>query len=166
LKRLYLQAIASARRTIDLTSPYFVTDESTIWSVEDAIRRGVRIRLLVEGDITDAMPVKYASRQAYDALLNMGVEIYEYQPTMMHAKTLVVDGIFSIFGSANFDNRSLELNDELNVGVWSRRLAVRFTEDFEKDLRTSTRLDLAKWRNRSPLMKFREYLWSYFGEVF
>ena len=166
LKRLYLQAIASARRTIDLTSPYFVTDESTIWSVEDAIRRGVRIRLLVEGDITDAMPVKYASRQAYDALLNMGVEIYEYQPTMMHAKTLVVDGMFSIFGSANFDNRSLELNDELNVGVWSRRLAVRFTEDFEKDLRHSTRLDLATWRNRSPLMKFREYLWSYFGEVF
>jgi cardiolipin synthase A/B len=164
LKRLYLQAIASARRTIDLTSPYFVTDESTIWSLEDAIRRGVRIRLLVEGDITDAMPVKYASRYAYDALLKLGVEIYEYQPTMMHAKTLVVDGMLSIFGSAN--NRSLELNDELNVGVWSRRLAVRFTEDFEKDLRTSTRLDLATWRNRSRLMKFREYLWSYFGEVF
>jgi cardiolipin synthase len=166
LKRLYLQAIASARRTIDLTSPYFVTDESTMWSLEDARRRGVRIRLLVEGDITDAMPVKYASRQAYDSLLSMGIEIYEYQPTMMHAKTLVVDGILSIFGSANFDNRSLELNDELNVGVWSRELAARFTEDFAKDLRASTHLELATWRTRSTLMKWREYVWSYFGEVF
>jgi cardiolipin synthase len=166
LKRLYLQAIASARRTVDLTSPYFVTDESTMWSLEDARRRGVRIRLLVEGDITDAMPVKYASRQAYAALLRMGIEIYEYQPTMMHAKTLVVDGILSIFGSANFDNRSLELNDELNVGVWSRRLAQRFIVDFENDLRVSRRLDLDSWRHRPMLSKAREHLWSYFGEVF
>jgi cardiolipin synthase len=166
LKRLYLQAIASARRSVDLTSPYFVTDESTLWSLEDARRRGVKIRLLVEGDITDAMPVKYASRQAYEQLLNLGVEIYEYQPTMMHAKTLVVDGILSIFGSANFDNRSLELNDELNVGVWSRKLAARFTADLEKDLQSSHRLELASWRQRSLLMKAREHLWSYFGEVF
>jgi cardiolipin synthase A/B len=166
LKRLYLQAIASARRTVDLTSPYFVTDESTRWSLEDARRRGVRIRLLVEGDSTDAMPVKYASRQAYDALLSMGIEINEYRPTMMHAKTLVVDGILSIFGSANFDNRSLELNDELNVAVWSRALAARFTADFENDLRVSSKLELTSWRRRPMLMKAREYLWSYFGEVF
>jgi cardiolipin synthase len=166
LKRLYLQAIASARRTIDLASPYFVTDESTMWAFEDAVARGVRIRLLVEGDITDAMPVKYASRQAYDALLSLGVEIYEYRPTMMHTKALVVDGLLSIFGSANFDNRSLELNDELNVAVWSRDLGQRLTADFENDLRSSTRLDLETWRHRSLLQKSREHFWSYFGEVF
>ena len=67
LKRLYLLVIAGARRTLDITTPYFVTDESTTWALEDAVRRGVKIRLLVEGDKTDAMPVKYASRQAYDA---------------------------------------------------------------------------------------------------
>jgi cardiolipin synthase A/B len=166
LKRLYLQAIASARRTIDLASPYFVTDESTMWAFEDAVARGVRIRLLVEGDITDARPVKYASRQAYDALLSLGVEIYEYRPTMMHTKALVVDGLLSIFGSANFDNRSLELNDELNVAVWSRDLGQRLTADFENDLRSSTRLDLETWRHRSLLQKSREHFWSYFGEVF
>jgi cardiolipin synthase len=166
LKRLYLQAIASARRTVDLTSPYFVTDESTMWSLEEARRRGVRIRLLLESNVTDAMPVKYASREAYDALLSMGIEIYEYRPTMMHAKTLVVDGILSIFGSANFDNRSLELNDELNVAVWSRTLASRFAADFENDLRSCTRLDLASWRRRPMLLKAREHFWSYFGEVF
>jgi cardiolipin synthase A/B len=166
LKRLYLQAIASARRTIDLTSPYFVTDESTMWSLGDAVRRGVRIRILVEGDITDAMPVKYASREAFDSLLSLGIQIYEYRPTMMHTKTFVVDGVLSIFGSANFDNRSLELNDELNVAVWSRDLGARFTDDFERDLRSSTKLELESWRQRPLLLKAREHFWSYFGEVF
>jgi cardiolipin synthase len=166
LERLYLQAIASARRTIDLTSPYFVTDESTEWALEDARRRGVRIRVLVEGEITDVLPVKYASREAYDRLLQRGLEIYEYQPTMMHAKTMVVDGVLSVFGSANFDNRSLELNDELNLAVWDRDLAARFTADFEQDLRASSRLELESWRRRPLLDKAREHFWSYFGEVF
>jgi cardiolipin synthase len=166
LKRLYLFAMASARRTLDITSPYFVIDESSEWSLEDAIRRGVKVRILVEGDKTDAMPVKYASRQAYDHLLSLGIEIYEYQPTMMHTKALVVDGIFSMFGSANFDNRSLELNDELNVAVSSRDFAARLLEDFQQDLRAARRLELATWRQRPRLEKARELFWSYFGEVF
>ena len=166
LKRLYLLGLASARRTIDITSPYFVTDESTEWSLKDAIDRGVKVRILVEGDKTDAMPVKYASREAYDRLLSMGIDIYEYQPTMMHTKTLVVDGAWSMFGSANFDNRSLELNDELNVAVSDRDLARRFLDDFEQDLRVSSRLELAAWRQRSLLEKSRETFWSYFGEIF
>jgi cardiolipin synthase len=166
LKRLYLLGLASARRTVDITSPYFVTDESSEWSLKDAIDRGVKIRVLVEGDKTDAMPVKYASREAYDRLLSMGIEIYEYQATMMHTKTLVVDGAWSMFGSANFDNRSLELNDELNVAVSDRDLARRFTDDFEQDLRVSSRLDLTRWRQRSWLEKSRETFWSYFGEIF
>ena len=166
LKRLYLLAIASARRTIDLASPYFLTDESTRWSLQDAVSRGVRIRLLLEGDITDAMPVKYASREAYDDLLSLGIEIYEYQPTFMHAKILVIDGQWSMFGSANFDNRSLELNDELNVAVTSRELAERLLTDFEQDLRASKKIDLGTWRQRSLLQKFRERLWSGFGEIF
>ncbi len=166
LKRLYLLGLASARRTIDITSPYFVTDESTEWSLKDATDRGVKVRILVEGDTTDAMPVKYASREAYDRLLSMGIEIYEYQPTMMHTKTLVVDGAWSMFGSANFDNRSLELNDELNVAVSDRDLARRFLDDFEQDLRVSSRLELAAWRQRSLLEKSRETFWSYFGEIF
>ncbi|HVL68766.1 MAG TPA: phospholipase D-like domain-containing protein [Vicinamibacterales bacterium] len=166
LKRLYLLGLASATRSIDITTPYLVTDESTLWSIEDARRRGVRVRMLLEGDITDAMPVKYAGRRAYDRLLSMGVEIYEYQPTMMHAKTIVVDGIWSMFGSANFDNRSLELNDELNVAVTSRALAARFLQDFEADIKVSRRIELDEWRRRSLLMKGREWFWSLFGEIF
>ena len=166
LKRLYLLALASAKRSIEITSPYFVPDESTLWAIADARRRGVHIRMLVEGNITDAMPVKYASRFYYERLLANDIEIYEYQPTMMHTKTLIVDGIWSMFGSANFDNRSLELNDELNVAVSSRDLAARLLQDFEQDIKSAKRLELTTWRQRSFLMKTRERFWSVFGEVF
>ena len=166
LKRVYVLALGSARQSIAITTPYFVTDESSRWAFEDAVRRGVKIRLLVEGDITDAMPVKYASRKHYEQLMEMGIEIYEYQPTMMHTKTFVVDGVWSMFGSANFDNRSLELNDELNVAVTNRDLAGRLLADFEQDVKSSRRLDLHTWRQRSMLMKAREIFWSSFGEIF
>jgi cardiolipin synthase len=166
LKRLYLLAIASARKTLDITTPYFVTDESSNWALAKAVERGVRVRILLEGHETDAMPVKYASRAIYEQLLTLGIEIYEYQPTMMHTKTLVVDGIWSMFGSANFDNRSLELNDELNVAVSSRALAARLLQDFEQDLQRTRRIDLGEWRQRPWLDKVRERFWSFFGEVF
>ena len=166
LKRLYMMAIASARRTLDICTPYFITDESSEWAFAQARRRGVRIRLLVEGEHTDAMPVKYSSRSAYEHLLAEGIAIYEYQPTMMHTKVMVVDGVWSMFGSANFDNRSLELNDELNVGVSDRNLAARLLEDFEQDLRSATQLELQAWRRRPALEQLRERFWSYFGEIF
>jgi cardiolipin synthase len=166
LKRLYLLALAAAKRSVDITTPYFVTDESTLWSLEDAVRRGVKIRVVMEGDLTDAMPVKYASRHMYDRLLQQGIELYEYQPTMMHTKTLMVDGIWSIFGSANFDNRSLELNDEMNLAVNSHDLARRFQDDFEADLKVSRRITLEEWRRRPILAKMRERFWTAFGEVF
>ena len=166
LKRLYLLLIAGAAKTLDITTPYFVTDESTMWALEDAVNRGVKIRIVVEGDITDAMPVKYASRHAYDRLLSLGIEIHEYQPTMMHTKVLVADRTVSMFGSANFDNRSLELNEELNVAVSSRDLAARLTADFEQDLKVSRKLELSTWRQRPFLQKAREQFWSAFGEIF
>ena len=166
LKRLYLLALAAAKRNVDITTPYFVTDESTLWSLEDAVKRGVKIRVVMEGDLTDAMPVKYASRHMYDRLLQQGIELYEYQPTMMHTKTLMVDGIWSIFGSANFDNRSLELNDEMNLAVNSHDLARRFQDDFEADLKVSRRITLEEWRRRPFLSKVRERFWTAFGEVF
>jgi cardiolipin synthase len=166
LKRLYLLAIASARRTLDICSPYFITDESSEWALFEAVKRGVRVRILVEGDVTDAKPVKYASRDAYDEFMTKGIQIFEYQPTMMHTKVMIVDGVWSMFGSANFDNRSLELNDELNIAASDRGLAQRFLEDFEADLQHSRRLDLDSWKRRPALERIREYFWSYFGEIF
>jgi cardiolipin synthase A/B len=166
LKRLYLLSIAAARRTLDICSPYFIIDESSDYALTHAAKRGVRIRVLVEGDLTDAKPVKYASRSYYQHLLEYGIEIYEYQPTMMHVKTMVADGAWSMFGSANFDNRSLELNDEMNVAVRDAALAARLEQDFAQDLTRAKKLELDAWRRRSALEKTRENFWSYFGEVF
>jgi cardiolipin synthase len=166
LKRLYLLAIGIARRTIDIQSPYFIADASGMWSLEDALARGVRVRILMESDLTDAKPVKYSSRADYERLLRSGAELYEYQPTLMHAKVMIVDGRWSMFGSANFDNRSLELNDELNVLARHEELAARLLADFEHDLRRSRQITLDEWLQRSWLEKSREKFWGWFGEIF
>ena len=166
LKLLYLLALGAARHSIDIESPYLIIDESSRWSIEEARRRGVRIRLLVEGEKTDAKSVKYASRSEYESLLELGVEIAEYQPTMLHTKAMFVDGVLSVVGSANFDNRSLELNDELNVAIFDRALAARLAQDFENDLKQSKKLELESWRSRPITEKARDWAWSYFGEVF
>jgi cardiolipin synthase len=167
IKLQYLLAIAAARKTIDIQSPYITLDPSTQWSLDRARERGVRIRMLAEGEITDAMPVKHASRYDYQRLLEKGIEISEYQPTMMHSKAFIVDGIFSIIGSANFGNRSFELNDELTVGVYDRELAAQLIADFENDLKVSKRLDAQTWpKERSFDAKITEWFWDFFGEMF
>jgi cardiolipin synthase len=165
VKKLFLLSIAAARRTLDIQTPYFVMDESTRWSLQQAAARGVRVRILTESEETDAKAVKYASRAGYDGLLASGIQIFEYQPTMMHVKALVVDGSWSIIGSSNLDNRSLELNDENNIGIADRNLAARLTADFEADLARTTQLQLATWRERPTLEKIREKFWSLFGEL-
>jgi cardiolipin synthase len=166
VKLLYLLSIAGARRSIDIQSPYFILDESTRWAIREARNRGVRIRVLTDGDITDAKPVKDASREEYQQLLDWGVEIYEYQPTMMHVKAMMVDGVWSVFGSANFDNRSFELNDELTVAVYDRELAAALTRDFDADLNRSLQLDPATWKERPLWQKLRELFWAQYGELF
>ncbi len=167
VKLLYLLAIAAARKTLDIQSPYITLDESTRWSLAQARQRGVRVRMLTEGEITDAMPVKHASRYGYQKLLDQGSEIYEYQPTMMHTKAVIVDGAFSVIGSANFGNRSFELNDELTVAVFDPGLAQELIGDFEADLKASTKLDASTWKDqRSMFGKAQEWFWSYFSEIF
>jgi cardiolipin synthase A/B len=166
MKLMYLLAIAASRQTLDIQSPYLITDESTDWSLTEALRRGVRVRMLTEGDVTDAKPVKFASRATYERMMARGVAIYEYQPAMMHTKAIVVDGVLSIVGSANFDNRSLELNDELNVAIFDRATSARLTQDFERDVTRSRKLDLEEWRNRPFHIRGREKMWSLFGEIF
>jgi cardiolipin synthase len=166
VKLMYLLSIAAARRRIDIQSPYFILDESTRWSLDAARRRGVAVRILTTGDITDAPPVKAASRHAYQSLLDAGYHVYEYQPTMMHVKTMVVDGAWSVIGTANFDNRSFELNDELTIGVQDAELAERLGRDFERDLAVSKELTRTEWRRRPIWQKARERFWSWFGELF
>jgi cardiolipin synthase A/B len=166
IKRLFLLSIAAARHSIDITSPYFIADDSSEWALAEARRRNVAVRILVEGDQTDAMPVKWASRSGYERLLEEGIDLYEYQPTMMHAKTLVVDGIWSVIGSANFDNRSLDMNDELSVGVQDRALAGTLLQTFEQDLQRAHHITLDEWRRRPLHHRINEQAWNLFAELF
>jgi cardiolipin synthase len=166
VKLLYLLSIAGARKRIDVQSPYFVLDESTRWSFDEARKRGVHVRILTDGDVTDAKPVKDASREGYQQLLDAGYEVYEYQPTMMHVKAMIVDGVWSVIGSANFDNRSFELNDELTIAIYDPKLAAALTRDFETDMTKSKKLDPTSWRERPLWQRARELFWAQFGEVF
>jgi cardiolipin synthase len=166
VKLLYLLSMAASRRSIDIHSPYVVLDASMRWSIAQARGRGVRVRVLTDGDQTDAGPVKAASRAGYDALLEQGVSIAEFSPTMMHVKAMVIDGVWSIVGTANLDNRSLELNDELVVGAHDPALAATLTKAFERDLTRSTTFDLQSWRQRALWRRVPERFWSLFGELF
>lgn len=166
IKLLYMMFIDAAEHSLDIQSPYFVLDESVRQSLARARARGVRLRVLTDGPITDAMSVKNASRNEYEELLARGAEVYEYQPTMMHAKAMIVDERWSLVGSANFDNRSLELNDEVLVAVDDTAVALLLTAHFEEDLTRSMRWTLAAWQQRPWHWKLRESAWGLFGEMF
>jgi cardiolipin synthase A/B len=156
VEALYYLAIAAARETLDLTAAYFVPRPAFIEALKDAAERGVRVRVLVPGANIDKAPVWVAGRASYDELVGAGVEVHEYQPTMLHAKTMTVDGAWSAVGSANFDNRSFQLNDEATLCVTSEDFAARLTEQFERDLQVSERIVPARWNGRGPLQRAGE----------
>jgi cardiolipin synthase A/B len=166
VKQLYLYSIAAARESIDIQSPYFVPDASGRAALKEARKRGVKVRILSDGDETDAKSVKHASRRTYQRLLDDGIEVYEYVPTMMHAKVMVVDRAWTVVGSGNFDNRSLELNDEITVAVFDRGLSRTLTDAFENDMRHSKQWTITTWPKRPWHWKARELFWGIFGEVF
>ena len=153
---LYYLAIAAARRSLDLTAAYFVPRPAFVDALVDAAQRGVRVRVLVPGPNIDKPPVRVAGRVSYDELMEGGVEIHEYQPTMLHAKTMVVDGIWSSVGSVNFDNRSFQLHDEATLCVQSERFAGLLTDQFERDLAVSDRIEPGRWKGRGPLQRTGE----------
>lgn len=155
---LYFLAIASAERSLDLTAAYFAPRPPFVRALCDAAGRGVRVRILVPGPHADKEFVRLAGRNIYAELLDCGVEIYEYQPTMLHAKSLVIDGRWCSIGTVNFDNRSFQLNDELTVSIFEGGLAEQLTEAFEHDLSRSERIDPERWARRRPLHRLAEKL--------
>jgi cardiolipin synthase len=153
---LFYLAIAAARESIDLTAAYFVPRPAFTEALQDASERGVRVRILVPGANIDKPPVWIAGRAAYDDLLAAEVELYEYQPTMLHAKTMTVDGCWSSVGSVNFDNRSFQLHDEATLCVSSDRFAGLLTDQFERDLAVSERMDPERWSARGRRQRVQE----------
>ncbi|HXC58202.1 MAG TPA: phospholipase D-like domain-containing protein [Steroidobacteraceae bacterium] len=145
---MYLLSIAASERTIDLSAAYFVPDDLTMKALLDALRRGVRVRIITPGPHIDAQVVKKASRASWGALLAAGAQIYEYQPTMFHCKTFIVDELLVSVGSTNFDSRSFRLNDEANLNVIDQDFARQATTVFEADLGRAKRVTLQQWRQR------------------
>jgi cardiolipin synthase A/B len=160
---MYLLSIAAATHSIDLAMAYFVPDEVALEALEAALKRGVKVRIVMPGHHTDSKIVRRASRALWGPILKAGAELYEFQPTMYHCKVLVVDGLWVSVGSTNFDERSFRLNDEANLNVYDRDFAARQRADFEADIARSRRVTYEEWAGRPWTEKAIERFWSLFG---
>ncbi len=158
VEALYFLAIACARERLNLTAAYFAPRPAFIEALCDAAERGVAVRVLVPGEHIDKAFVRKAGRGAYEELLACGVRIWEYSPTMLHAKTLTIDRRWTSIGSVNFDNRSFQLQDEATLCVSSESFTTALDDQFERDLANSEEIDLDRWRDRSLRAKANERL--------
>jgi len=157
-RMLFQTLLACARTSLHITTPYFLPDRSLRSELVRAIReRGVKVEIITPGRHTDQMLTRRSSRRLYGILLDAGARIFEYRPAMMHVKSLVVDGLWSVIGSTNLDNRSFGLNDEVNVSVRDADLARHLLEDFARDRAESREVSYGEWRRR-PLLE-RGYEW-------
>jgi cardiolipin synthase len=163
-KLLYYMAIQAARKTIWIESAYFVPDGQIRRGLVNAAARGVDVRVLVPGRHIDIPIVRMASRFHYGELLDGGVKIYEYRPTMMHNKVMVVDGIWTTIGSINFVNRSMRKNAEANVAIYDRGFAEVVSAMIVADLEKSEVFTRAKWKKRGLLARLGETVFWLFSE--
>jgi cardiolipin synthase A/B len=158
-RMLFQLLLASATRSIHLTTPYFLPDRGAIRELVRAMAdRGVEVQIIVPGKHSDHLLTRRSSRRLYGGLLRHGAQIYEYRPSMIHTKSLVVDGTWSVVGSTNFDHRSFGINDEVNLAVLDEGFAARLEADFQRDLAKSHRVTHHEWINRSPLERFNEWI--------
>jgi cardiolipin synthase len=158
VRLMYLLSIASAMRTIRLQAAYFVPDELAIATFISARRRGVKIEIILPGPHTDERIVQSASRHLWPELLDAGIVIYEYEPTMYHCKVFIVDEIWVSVGSTNFDDRSFRLNDEVNLNIYDADFATAQVKVFEQDLTRTRRVTRGELNDRSGAGKFRDRL--------
>jgi cardiolipin synthase A/B len=160
---LYYLAIKAARREILIQNPYLLPDSDAIAALEEAVQRGVDVRIMVPSDdATDSPVVQHASHHHFGTLLRRGVKIWEYQKTLLHQKVIVVDGLWSSVGSTNFDDRSFQLNDEVNIGIVDPAIAAQLRAAFQDDLRHARQRHFQEWQNRSLWHKFIDGL-AYLG---
>jgi cardiolipin synthase A/B len=147
-RALFEHALSSARRSIYATTGYFAPSDDLIALLSRAVRRGVDVRVLATGEATDIRIVRWAGRSIYDRLLRDGVRIYEYMPTMLHAKTMVIDGVLASIGAINFDRRSLEVNDETTLVVNDHAIGRELDLMFHRDLRDAREIELEHFSKR------------------
>jgi cardiolipin synthase len=153
---LFQMLIAAAQKSIYITTPYFLPDRSMRKELVRAKERGVSVQIVVPGKHADHALTRSSGQSEYGDLLKAGAEIYEYEPSMIHAKIMVVDGLWSVVGSANLDNRSFGINDEINLAVFSPQIALRLSHDFQEDVSQSRGVTLENWRERSMFERAME----------
>jgi cardiolipin synthase len=153
-----LSAIRNAEQNIWMTAAYFAPTHREKEDLIHAARRGVDVRLLLPSH-SDSSPALHVQHSHYEALLRSGVKIYERNDGILHSKTMVVDGVWSITGSSNFDYRSVLFNDEVDAVVIGKNTGERLSTLFQNDLQNAQAIDLATWRKRSPFIKLREQFW-------
>jgi cardiolipin synthase A/B len=156
-ERFLVLSIAGARKTLYISNSYFVPGENFMQLLLAAARRGVDVRVLTVSSKTDVKTTWYAGRTYYEKLLEGGVKIYEYQPTMMHAKTMVVDGAWSYIGSMNFDNRSVSFNDESLLVALDPGVGAQMVSIFMDDIKWSKEMKLEEFRKRPLSNKILEW---------
>lgn len=159
MRRLLIYSIRNAKSSILLTTAYFIPSQIILRALVQSAKRGVSLKLLLPGE-SDVKSVFYAGRSYFSRLLKAGAEIYVYQGSVLHAKTTVFDGCWSIVGSANFDYQSLRRNDESNVGIFDLDFSMHMTEAFQTDLNNSLKVDAGKWAKRPLHQKILEKLFS------
>jgi cardiolipin synthase A/B len=151
--------VASAKRSILITTPYFLPDSSMSDALVQAAReRGVEVKIVVPGPHADHLLTRSSGRRAYGKLLRAGARVYEYQPSMLHAKILTIDSTWGVVGSTNFDHRSFGINDEVNLAACDRPFAARLERDFHRDVAESREITLREWNRRSLLERAPELL--------
>ena len=158
MQLMYLFAITAASRSIDLSASYFVPDDLVISALVEAMKRGVKLRIVLPGEHIDSDTVRSASRASWGPLLAAGAVITEYAPTMYHCKVMIVDNLLVSVGSTNFDNRSFRLNDEATLNIIDAEFANEQTMIFEADLGRSRRISHLEWLNRPLRERATEWL--------
>lgn len=160
---MYYLSIVSATSSIDIANPYFVPDEVAIETLIDAKKRGVRVRIMVSGQHNDNRAARRNSIRVCGPLLEAGIEVWEYNRTMLHQKTMVVDNVWATIGTANFDARSFAHNEESNIAVYDSTFARQLGQHFEDDLAICDKLNVRAWRRRSLFERMQEF-WAWFLE--
>ena len=161
MRSLLRYSIDHAQTSISLTTAYFIPSRKMVERLEKAVRRGVKVRLLVPGK-SDVPAASYAGKAFFARLLKAGIEIYTYLGEMLHAKTYLFDQCWSLIGSTNLDYQSLRYNDEGNVGILDVSIASKMAEIFEEDLKNSVKIDLEDWHKRPFLERMKEYFFALF----
>ncbi len=166
IQKFFLLSILGAHKSIHLTTPYFLPDQILKEALIKKAKEGIDVEILVPNKLNDSSLVYHASHVSYQEFLEAGVKIYEYTPTFIHEKSMVVDGVWSIIGSANHDNLSRKINEEAVFGIESKDFSHEIESNFQADIAKADRIDIKDWKKRSVFLRARERITRAFFQLY